>query len=185
MTDLVPVTDSDKLRGELEFLRKRMTALARGRHARELEDLAMEAWVRWDRFRKREQARNPEAMMSRIARFVWIDFVRSAGDIPQPVDFEGLDIPAPAVDPGIDPQALALMRFAILEHFGRHAPRCRELAEHYFQGLNWFQVAERLREKRDAIAKRWQRCVESLTEQLKSDAGDLGRIFALLEPEEA
>jgi DNA-directed RNA polymerase specialized sigma24 family protein len=183
MTDLVPATGTAKQhQQELEFLRTRMAALARGRHSRDLEDLAMEAWVRWDRYRRREQAQNAEAMMSRIARFVWIDFVRAAGRIPLPIDLEGLDIVAPEDDPGVDPQALALLRFAILEHFARHAPKCHALAEHYFEGRNWFQVAELVREKRDAIAKRWQRCVEQLILLLRDDPGDLGRILAALGP---
>lgn len=169
---------------ELGFFRRRLEVMARGRHRDELEDLAIEAWIRLDRFRQHEEARNLEALMTRIARFVWIDFVRKkarAGESPASLDESEIQVAAPAQDSGVDPEALAIFRFAALEYFSRSAPRCHELGRFYFSGLNWFQVAEKLGEKRDAIAKRWQRCVEHLVAAGRKDPGAFGAALHQLE----
>ncbi len=185
MTDrTTPAGELTKPETELGFFQRRMSTLARGRHRDDLEDLAMEAWIRLNRFRQHEEARNLEALMTRIARFVWIDFMRKKGRVGEPtasLDEGELQIAAPPTVPGVDPQALAMFRFAALEFFSQSAPRCHELARHYFSGLNWFQVAERLGEKRDAIAKRWQRCVERLVAAGRNDRDGLGAILRELE----
>jgi len=160
-----------------------MTSMARGRWASDLEDIAMEAWIVLDRVLRREQARNLDALMTRIARFTFIDAVRRLGHDPiersQPIDDEDAAIGDPLIGSGIDPSALEMVRFCTLEYFTHHrASECIEVARHWFAGRNHAEIGRLLGEKRDAIAKRWERCRRRVVEAFRADLPGPLRQFA-------
>ena len=161
-------------RRELEFLRERVRRLARGRWASDLEDVAMEAWVNLDRALRREVARNLDALMTRVARFAWIDFVRRRRNDPLATPEDLLDDDATTGDrpppDDVDPDALAMLRFFVLEYFARHgATECADIARHWFAGRNHAEIGRLVGEKRDAIAKRWERCRRRVVDAFRAD----------------
>jgi DNA-directed RNA polymerase specialized sigma24 family protein len=163
---------------ERRFLRDRIARLARGRSPADLDDLASDAWVKLDRFLAREDARNLEAIMTRIAGCVWIDHSRRRARDPVVVGLEPI-VEAGAADPGleddsIDPSLIPAVRFCVLEFFELHQARdCHQLAQCFFAEVNWFEVARRTGERRDAIAKRWERCRRRLIDAFRADTPKL------------
>ena len=170
---------------ELEFLRHRIGALARGRYPDEQEDVASDAWIRLDRALRREGARNEEAMMTSIAWRAWIDFCRkkmtACGALGHPVPLDEVEVKAATVEHGVDPEALATWRFAVLEWFARHQPRCMEPAHQQFAGRSWTEAAEELREQPNSLAKRWQRCKDAFVSAIRKDRGELRGILDYFE----
>lgn len=132
----------------------------------------MEAWVKLDRVLRSEDPRNLDALMTRIARFTWIDWTRRRRGDPGFVDIDGpgIDPPAEPGEHGVDAEMLALVRFCVLEYFEAHrAAECVEVARHFFAGRNWFKAAELLGLRRDALAKRWERCRRRVVEAFRAD----------------
>jgi len=170
---------------ELDFLRGRIRALARGRFADEQEDVATDAWIRLDRALRREMARNLEAMMTHIAGRAWIDFCRrkmSEGRaLGTRVPVEAAETEAVSQDRGVDPDALRFWRFAVFEWFSQHSPGCLEPARQVFAGRTWVQAAQELQIKANSLAKRWQRCREQFLEVVKRDPGDLRALLDYFE----
>ena len=166
---------------ELEFLQKRVRALARGRFADELEDVASDAWIRVDRAVRKEGARNEDALMTRIAWRTWVDFCRrkasQARALGKSVPLDDVELGAVQQIPGIDPEALALWRFSICEWFECHQPKCLEPARQILSGRTWVQAAAELGERANSLAKRWQRCRELFIEVARGDRGELRRIL--------
>jgi DNA-directed RNA polymerase specialized sigma24 family protein len=176
-----PTNDRDPRR-ELEFLRRRIATLARGRWASEVEDVAMEAWVTLDRVLRREPARNLDALMMRIARFRWLDFVASRGRDAslEPLDDEAGDaLPPPPPPPSVDPRLLELVRFLTVEFFLRSgAEACAQLARYWFEGRNHAEIGREQGEQRNTIAKRWERCRRNVIEAFQKDLPGPLREFA-------
>jgi len=170
---------------ELEFLRNRVRALARGRFPDEQEDVASDAWIRLDRALRRGGARNEEALMTRIAWRAWVDFFRrkksASGVFGAPVPIEGIDVGEDEADPSVDPEALAIWRFAVYEWFAQHQPRCVDPARQLFSGRNWVEAGAELGERPNSLAKRWQRCKDQFLESVRQDRGMLREILDYFE----
>jgi len=179
-----PGTSRDVQR-ELDFLRQRIRALARGRFPDEQEDVASDAWIRLDRAVRREAARNEEAMMTSIAWRAWVDFCRKKlsekRSLGTPVPLDELEIEAATDEHGVDPDALAMWRFSVSEWFARHQPRCLEPARELFAGRSWVEAAARLGERPNSLAKRWQRCKEAFLEVVRTDRGELRKLLDYFE----
>ncbi len=176
-------------RREFEFLKRRVGGLARGRFADDQEDVAMDAWVRLDRWaRKGNEAHNFEAVMMSIAERAWLDFLdrkesrlkRRGGETP--IDNE--PIAALVEKRGVDPADLALVRFAVSEWFRANKPRCAALAKHYFAGRSWKEVSnleatvEGPAEKPNSIAQRWHRCQHAFISAARADHGRLAQLLS-------
>lgn len=177
----LPRPTNDDYRRELSFIRRRLESLARGRFVDELEFLTTDAWLRFDR--SRAVARNREALMNRIAWVVWVDYYRarksrSAREVPFE---EGDPPPLPETPVSFDPTDLATLRFTTLEFFRAASAPCLVLAEHFFSGRNWFEVARVLGEERNAVAKRWERCMRRLIPFMREDPGLAPLVGRLLE----
>lgn len=162
---------------ELEFLRFRVRSLARGRFVDEQDDIVSDAWIRLDRALRRDEARNEEALMARIAWRTWVDFCRRRATLcralGQAVPLEAVELQELEQDSGIDPSALALWRFSIMEWFRANQPNCEEVARHVFDKRGWAEVAESLGERPNSLAKRWQRCREAFVSLARADRGEL------------
>jgi DNA-directed RNA polymerase specialized sigma24 family protein len=170
---------------ELEFLKLRIRALARGRFPDEHDDVASDAWIRLDRTLRREGARNEEALMTHIAWRAWVDFCRKKSSesraLGAPVPLDDVEVEAVSQGHGVDPEELAMWRFAVCEWFAQHQPPCLETARHYLEGRSWVEAAAVLRERPNSLAKRWQRCREQFLEMVRADRGQLREILDYFE----
>jgi DNA-directed RNA polymerase specialized sigma24 family protein len=166
---------------ELRFLRTRMVALARGRFPDDLDDIASEAWIRLNRAVQREEPRNAEALMTRIAWRSWVDFCRrkaaQARALGAPIPAEDVATLAATESSEIDPQLLETWRFSVCEWFARHRPGCLETARHVLAGRTWNQASDVAHERPNTLAKRWQRCREQFLAMARKDRGSLGRLL--------
>jgi len=166
---------------ELEFLRERVRALARGRFPDEQQDVAADAWIRLNRALRREAAENPEALMASIAWRTWLDFSRKKARLRRgwgsSVPIDDLDLPSGDGAPSVDSEALALWRFAVCEWFAQHLPPCAESARQYFSSRTWSEAASELGERAEALAKRWQRCKDKFVDMVRADRGSLREIL--------
>lgn len=170
---------------EIDFLRRQVRALAKGRYRDELDDVASEAWIRLDRALRREEARDIGALMSRIAWRSWVDFYRrrmaEARALGAPIPADDVDLHAAEPDAGVDLDALAAWRFSVCEWFAKHHPACLEPARQMFEGRSWVEAGEALRERPNSLAKRWQRCRERFVSTVRADRGDLRHILDYFE----
>jgi DNA-directed RNA polymerase specialized sigma24 family protein len=192
--EVTPISGSGQPEGvrdaaaELAFLRRFVATLAHGRSSADVEDVASDAWIRLDRTLRREPARDQEALMKRVARFAWVDHCRSLAARSRafgtPIPAADIQIEAIPHDPGADPNALALWRFAIYEWFTLHHPPCLALAHTVFSGRTWTEAAETAGARPNSLAKRWQRCRDSFLTAVRGERGSLREILRYFEDQE-
>lgn len=139
----------------------------------DLDDLTQEAAVGFLRSLRREPAQSPLALMATIARRTAINFIRRRRRwalIVQPAMDLVHDCPDPrthvADDLG-DPETR--VRFVVLGFFREQKLSCVELAEAFFEGLAWPEVARSMGIAHDSVRKRWERCVAALRAAVKTD----------------
>jgi DNA-directed RNA polymerase specialized sigma24 family protein len=183
-----PPTQPDRARDfdrEREFLLNRVRVMARGRVPGDQEDIAADAWIRFDRAVRREGARNEEALMTSIAWRTWVDFCRKEASarraLGERVPVEDEPIGAPEVEPGVDPERLAIWRFAVCQWFAQHQPRCVEAARQFFSERDWVEIAGKTGERPNSLAKRWQRCKDLFVDMVRADRGSLRDILDYFE----
>lgn len=149
--------------GAREFLLRRLRHELRGRDPGDLQDLAQEALVRLLRACRRREARNPEALMTAIARRTAIDHFRRTRRwqrlVTSAAEPEEIAVVA---DPETPEDSLERLRFVALEFFAARGEVCHELALAYFDCRDWVRVARETGRSHDAVRRQWSRCLAAL-----------------------
>ncbi len=155
-------------------LRRLVRGLAGDTDAAVVDDLVQETCVRLLRVTRREQVREPEALLATLARRTWYDHLRRlvrTRERFQTMGDDGFDAADPAApwdaDLGDPAERLAL---AVQEIFvSQDATTCLDLLQHYLAAASWQLLATREGVPYTAIRKRWSRCLSLARAQLVAD----------------
>jgi len=150
------------------FLSRRLRRLLPAADPQDVADLAQEALIDLVRTHRHEPVRNLEALLNALARRKVIDHVRRRDRwrvLLEPLDEERGPALAEAVhlEHG---EPLERLRFTVLELFTRDDAGCRDLAERYFAGYAWAEVAAATGRAETTVRKQWSRCVAHLRRTL-------------------
>ncbi len=162
------------------FLRRRVDREAWRATEEVREELTQLALMRLLRAARRSPIDNLEAFMNVIAHRVVLDWLDS--DRIQPAmtgieNDEGEPLPLPT--PTESPRArLEQLRWIVLEFFRLNCPPCRDLAELYFEEVDWKQVAATLQRSYDSVRAEWSRkCLALLKEEERKNPGTLSEFL--------
>ena len=165
-----------------EFLRRRIAREAWRADEETRQDLVQLSLVRLVRAVRRQPVENLEALMNVIARRVtldWLDSRRVAPPTSSLDDDEGNPLPIAA--PREARADLDRLRFTVVSFFTEHSAPCLELANEFFSGRDWAEVAVARNASHAAIRKQWSRCMGQLKQAERERPGLLSEF---LEPEE-
>ncbi len=166
-----PACDWDEVR---RGFRRLLGALAGPADPALVDDLVQEACVRLLRAARREAVREPEALMTVLARRTWYDHLRRTVRTrerfaPLGDDHDRVPAPAPGGDPRLGDPAERLV-LVVQEIFAaRGADECRGLLRDFLAATNWRTLAERLGVDHAALRKRWSRCLAVARADLAAD----------------
>ena len=166
-----------------DFLRRRIAREAWRADEETRQDLVQLSLVRLVRAVRRLPAENLEALMNVIARRVtldWLDSRRAAPHLSSLDDAEGN--PLPIASPHETRADLDRLRFIVVAFFTEHSAPCLGLANEFFGGHDWAEVASARGASHAAIRKQWSRCIGQLRQAERERPGLLSEF---LEPEES
>lgn len=155
--------------------RRLVGALAGQADALLVDDLVQEACVRYLRARRREPVREPEAMMTTLARRTWYDHLRRRTRArerftPLSEDHERVAASSPARDPSLGDPAERLTLVVQEVFLARGAHECLQLLQAFLAAGGWQNMAERQQVGYAALRKRWSRCLAVARRALSDDA---------------
>lgn len=144
-------------------LRRRLAGRLDPAEIGELDDLVQEGCVRLLRASRREPIGDLEAMISVIAGRTFRDWLRRRyrhERLCRPLE----SVPEIEAESQLDPRygdLIDRIEFMVMELFRREErPDCAELAQSWFAGRNWKQLAAGLGLSHAGVRKRWSRCLE-------------------------
>ena len=115
--------------------------------------------------------------MTEIARRTYVDFVRrrrvqrawfeSIGDATAQVPDPDAEVAVEIGDP------VRRVRFIVLEFFENRHAECLKLAQAFFAGREWVEIAAERKSRPEAIRQQWLRCMGQLRHKAKNDKGML------------
>jgi DNA-directed RNA polymerase specialized sigma24 family protein len=159
------------------FLREALLRMPYRKDPDLVEDLVQEALVRLLRFtRGGLPIRNLDALMNTLAKRTLVDYLRHKGvreSVMADCEGEIPDTPDPGPRPDESGDRLALIEFLVVEHFTATSAPCLELARHFFDSLDWNEVARLLGRAPTAVRKQWSRCVEGLRAAARTEGSAL------------
>lgn len=153
-----------RLRSQLAH---RLPSLARA----ELDDLVQEALIGLLRAMRREEVRDPEALLFTIAQRTSIDYLRRKKRWALIVQ----DDPTGAYSRTLPARSWAYgdverrVRFAVLRFFRDRRSSCHDLAMSYFEERDWASIARASGRSHDGVRKQWSRCLEFLRQFVSRD----------------
>ena len=152
-----------------------MGALAGPADALLIDDLVQEACVRYLRAQRREEVREPEALMTTLARRTWYDHLRRRTRTRERFtslseNHERVAAASPARDPGFGDPAERLTLVVQEIFLARGADECLDLLRSFLAATGWQNLAEHQQVGYAALRKRWSRCLAMARHELSADA---------------
>lgn len=151
--------------GEIqESLRRHFLGLSQGAEPADIDDLVQEASVRLLRVVRREEVREMDSLLSKVARRTWYDHLRRvirarerANNKSEQEEIEGRLSSNWLAELGDPAERLALV---VQEFFvGRGAAECLDLLRHFLDATSWKCLAEQQKVDSATLRKRWSRCL--------------------------